>query len=249
MKRLKKLFFPVVCLVIYLGFTGCNNENAFDCVKSTGTRVVQERKVVPFNYILVQDNIDINLIHQSGQTATIEAGKNVINNINLRNTGDTLLITNSNTCNWVRNAQPVTVSLHIQQENLTIIHRGYGEITSHGLLPIPGLNIYSLDAGGNIQLQVLSDALTVYSNSHALITVTGQAYNTYMWMNQGIGKICAEDLQVKNCNVINGGSNEIRVYPVDLLDVEIVENGNVAYYHEPARIKSKIKGSGKLIRK
>jgi hypothetical protein len=70
-----------------------------------------------------------------------------------------------------------------------------------------------------------------------------------MWINKGIGRICAEELKANVCTVINGGSNEIRTFPIDLLEVEIRENGNVVYYNEPAQIKSSIRGSGRLIRR
>ena len=100
-----------------------------------------------------------------------------------------------------------------------------------------------------MNLQVETKTCVVYSNSHALITLTGKTDNLDAWMHKGIGRISAEALQANFCSVKHEGSNEIRIFPVEECKVEIYENGNVLYYNEPNQMTRIIKGSGKVIKK
>jgi hypothetical protein len=241
----------ITCLfLINAVFQSCNQEDAFDCVKSTGAIRSEQRIVPAFHTIILKDNIYLILDTTAAQNAVVEAGKNLLPKIDISTTGDTLIISNKNTCEWVRSAKyPVTVTVGIPAEGLTLIHQGYGKVTSAGTLSARSITVYSESAGGNIDLQIQSASLTMYSNTHALINLTGKADNAFLWINKGIGRIHAENLQVQHCTVKHAGSNEIRVYPLDTLQVEILQNGNVAYYHEPASLISSIRGTGKLIKR
>lgn len=226
----------------------CNRENAFDCAQRTGEIIVQKRQISPFYYLIVKDNIDVVLDNGNEQVAQIKAGKNLMPEIDLQMQGDTLIIANTNSCNWVRSFRhQVTVSLPVSTPDLTLVHRGYGEIKSNGTLSVNGLSIYSLDAGGNIDLQVEAGTVLVYSNSHAFVGLSGQADKLDIWMHKGIGRVYAENLTATNCVVKHEGSNEIRIFPLQESQVEILSSGNVAYYNEPVTMKSAIKGTGSLI--
>jgi hypothetical protein len=241
----------VACLLL-LNFTfqSCNQENAFDCVKSTGPRVTEERTVAAFHTIVLEDNIDLYLDTRVASNATIEAGKNLIPKIDFSYKGDTLVISNKNSCEWVRSYKyPVSVTIGIPAESLALVHQGYGKITNAGSLPLSDLSVLSLDAGGDIELTIRSNSLTIYSNSHALINIAGQVTTSYIWINKGIGRIHAENLQAQYCKVQQEGSNEIRVFPIQKLNVEILQSGNVAYYHQPAELTSRIRGTGRLIKR
>ncbi|MDO1448821.1 DUF2807 domain-containing protein [Rhodocytophaga aerolata] len=236
--------------LLNFSFQSCNQENAFDCVKSTGSIVQEERKLAPFHTIILEDNINLQLKPATSGLATIEAGKNLIPKIELRQKDDTLFISNKNTCEWVRSYKyPVSVTLTITPESFTLFHRGYGKVTSSEGLSVPDAYILSLDAGGNINLKLQTNSLILYSNSHALIELSGQATTASIWLNKSIGRVHAENLSVQQCSVEHGGSNEIRVLPMKELSVAILQNGNVAYYHEPEKLTSTIKGTGKLIKR
>lgn len=228
----------------------CNQEQAFDCAKSTGEIIQVEKTVTPFHYVILEDNIDL-VIKNGNQSSTIvEAGKNLIPKIVLQPKGDTLMISNENTCNWVRNFKHrITVSLSLPEDGVTLVHRGYGTINSSDELQVDNLTIYSLDAGGNIDLQLKAGIVVAYSNSHSFIQLKGQADNLDIWMHKGIGRVFAENLTATQCHVKHEGSNEIRIFPVQEGNVEIFASGNVVYYNEPLTMTSNIKGTGKLIKK
>jgi hypothetical protein len=228
----------------------CNDENSFDCFKSTGPTVVQHRITTPFNYIILEDNIDLYLNNETSVGVIVEGGKNLLRKVEIKNSGDSILISNKNQCNWVRNKkQPIKVTLGVKQEFLLVLHRGYGKVESVAKLAIPTLFINSIDAGGNVILDTKSTDVTVYSNSAAHIKLSGEADSVNLWLNKAIGRISAENLQAGTCQIRHSGNNEIRVFPLNNLEAEITESGTVAYYHEPSVITSTIKGRGKLVKR
>ncbi|QHT69899.1 DUF2807 domain-containing protein [Rhodocytophaga rosea] len=235
---------------ILLFNVSCNQEHAFDCAKSTGEILQVEKVVTPFHYVILEDNIDLVVKNGTDNVATVEAGKNLMPKIALQSQGDTLIISNRNTCNWLRNFKHrITVSLTLPEDAVSLIHRGYGTINSSDVLQVDNLTIYSLDAGGNIDLQLNAGIVIAYSNSHSFIQLNGRADNLDIWMHKGIGRVFAEKLKAINCHVKHEGSNEIRIFPVQEGNVEIFASGNVVYYSEPLTMSSNIKGTGKLIKK
>lgn len=235
---------------LLISISACNSENAFDCAKSTGEIITQEQALPPFRHIILKDNVDLYLTSQPLTTASIKAGKNLMPNIQLQSMGDTLVISNTNTCNWARSFKhQIEVTLPVSNQNIGISHRGYGDIKSLDTLKFPTLYLLSLDAGGDMNLQVQAKTCVVYSNSHALVTLAGHTENLDAWMHKGIGRISAEALYAKFCSVKHEGSNEIRIFPVEECKIEIYESGNVLYYNKPTKMTSTIKGNGKLIRK
>lgn len=250
MSKFYNFYSVIIFIVTLVGAPGCNRENAFDCVQRTGRIVVVERQVDPFYYVIIKDNIDVVLTSGTGNVVKIEAGKNLMPDINLYTQGDTLTISNANSCNWVRSYKHrITVSLPAPNTDLVLFHRGYGKITSTEKLNIQNLSIYSLDAGGNIDLQIQSGKTIAYSNSHAMVQLSGQTSNLDIWMHKGIGRIYTENLMATHCIVKQEGSNEIRIFPIQQSYVEINASGNVAYYNEPVTMTSSIHGSGKLIKR
>lgn len=239
----------LLCLsLLKITFQSCNQENAFDCIKSTGSITQERRSLAAFRVIILEDNINLRLDASTQGVAVVEAGENLIPKINFTHKDDTLIVSNKNSCEWVRSYKyPVSVTIGVGPGSLTLIHQGYGKITSTDILPLPDLSILSLDAGGNIDISIRTNSLIIYSNSHALINLTGQSTMASIWLNKAIGRVHAENLTVQNCTVTHGGSNEIRVFPLKELSVEILQTGNVAYYNEPEKLTSYIKGTGKLI--
>lgn len=250
MQKQPTTLFIITLLLLSLLNQSCDDENAFDCIKSTGVIITEKREVGDFNHVYLEDNVNLYLSTETSSTVSIEAGKNIVPKIHLFTRNDTLFISNKNKCNWTRSYKvPINVRLGINQTKLTITAMGYGEIKSLDTLRIPSLTVLSLNGGSNVTLTIRSDEAWIYTNSHASMQVAGEATNVLMWINEGIGRISAENLQAQNCRVINSGSNEIRVFPIQELTAEIIANGTIAYYNEPLKISSTIKGSGKLIKR
>jgi len=241
----KRIFFPILILITIFFFT-CKSD--IDCLKSTGNNIIKNQKVKPFKSITLMDNIDLEIYNMADSIVKIKAGENLINKIKIENLGDELIISNGNTCNWVRDlSHAVTVKIGINQNLLSINHKGYGKIISIDTIHIPYLLIGSFESGGNFDLKINNNFISIYTNSHALINIEGKSEELNL-RNDGIGRITAEKLKAKKINAKNDGSNEVRVFPIEKLIATITQNGNILYYNEPKELIKSISGSGNLIK-
>jgi hypothetical protein len=228
----------------------CNSENAPDCLKSTGKTVQQRRSISAFTEIILHDDIELYLNHGTDSTVLIEAGENLVPKIEVLQDGTTLTIRNRNTCNWARSyKRPVKVTVGVPHGNLVLTHRGFGKIQSAGPLQIGYLVIGSFDASGDVQLDGRLDYISIYSNSPAHITLSGQSVQLEAWLHNNFGRLSAEHLQAKVCYLTHDGSNEMRVFPIDELKAKISANGTIAYYNDPPTITYEIKSDGKLVKR
>ncbi len=239
-----------ICLLLLPLFAtlACNDEDAPDCLKSSGKVVKQQRMIGRFSQVFLYDDADLYLKMGTESVITVEAGENLLPKIQTTHSGDSLVIRNSNRCNWVRSyRKPLRVTVSIPSgTDLFIIHNGYGEVKSLDSLRLNYLSAVSFDGGGPIDLHGNFNYAVVFSNSPAPISLSGKAEEATIWLNRAIGRLSAEKLVAQKCIVRHSGSNEIRVFPVQELQAEITEHGTVAYYHEPAKIVSTITGKGKL---
>jgi hypothetical protein len=240
------LLLPLVALFA----PACNDENAPDCLKSTGRTVQQRRPITAFTEIELHNDIDLYLTHSPDSTLVIEAGKNLVPEIEVTQQGAKLTIRNRNTCNWVRSyKRPVKVTVGVPRDHLILTHRGFGTIRSAEPLSIGYLLIASIDASGDVQLDGKLDYIVLYANSPSHITLSGQSATLEAWLHGNFGRLSAERLQTKSCILKHDGSNEMRVFPLDELQATISANGTVAYYNEPTRITSQVAKEGKLVRR
>jgi hypothetical protein len=242
------LFLLLVAVVLFA--PSCNDENAPDCLKSTGKTVQQRRPISAFTEIELHNDIDLYLTHSPDSTVMIEAGENLLPKIEVTQHGAKLTIWNRNTCNWVRSYQrPVKVTVGVPHASLLLTHRGFGTIRSAEPLQMGYLNISSFDASGDVQLDGNLGHVVVFANSPSHITLSGQAESLEAWMHRNFGRLSAERLQAKVCVLKHEGSNEMRVFPLEALQATISANGTVAYYNEPARITSEVGKEGKLVKR
>ncbi len=240
------LLLPLVALFA----PSCNDENAPDCLKSTGRTVQQRRPISAFTEIELHDDIDLYLTHTQDSTVLVEAGENLMPKIEVTQQGTKLSIRNRNTCNWVRSyKRPVKVTVGIPRDHLVLTHRGFGTIRSAEPLNIGYLVISSFDASGDMQLDGKLDNIVLYTNSPSHITLSGQSEYLEAWLHNNFGRLSAERLQSRVCLLKHHGSNEMRVFPLEELQATILANGTIAYYHEPARITSQVGKDGKLVKR
>ena len=95
---MKYLIYTLFSLIIL----SCNQEDAWDCIQTSGATVFQELMVAPFERILV--NRDIELIVKQGMDYKVEiqTGANLVNDIEVVVLDSQLQLTDHNTCNLVR---------------------------------------------------------------------------------------------------------------------------------------------------
>ena len=111
---MKKLTYIIVLL-----FFACNSEDANDCFQTSGDIIQQEVAVSSFESILVNRDVELIITQAADYKVTIETGENLINDVKVEVTGNRLVLTDGNTCNYLRDYG--ITKIYVEAPNLTEI--------------------------------------------------------------------------------------------------------------------------------
>ena len=64
-----------------LALVGCDNPDAFDCVKKSGTVTEEEIVLDEFEKVHIYDGLQLNLVYGEARKVTIRGGENLIPNV------------------------------------------------------------------------------------------------------------------------------------------------------------------------
>jgi hypothetical protein len=247
---MKRLIYILILSLIF----ACDSESAGDCFQKTGSIVQNEFSVDSFDKILV--NRDIELIVKEGTTQklVIETGKNLFNDVEAVVTDGKLILTDNNTCNYVRDYGVTKV--YITSPNITEIRSSTQyDISSDGVLTYPNLAILSEDFNapgsftvGNFNLQIDNVNFSVVFNNLSNCFVSGKTNN----LNIGFyaGTTCrfeGPNLIAQNAQIYTRSSNDIIVNPQIQIKGTITGTGDVISLNTPPIIDVEALYKGKLI--
>ena len=245
---MKRLLYIALLLVF-----ACDSEDANDCFQKAGDIIEVEVDVASFNRILV--NRDIELIIKEGPDfgVTVETGKNLLNDIEVEVVEDRLVLTNNNTCNYVRDFGITKV--YVEAPDLSEIRTSSQyDVSSDGVLSFEELTLLSEDFNGeseftvgDFKLTVNSERLSVISNNISFFYVNGEVLNLFVGFFAGSGRFEGENLLAQNVQVNHRGSNDIVVNPQQSLTGTIRGTGDVIAVNEPPVVDVEIIYTGQLI--
>ncbi|MBU3821341.1 DUF2807 domain-containing protein [Flavobacteriaceae bacterium XHP0103] len=246
---MKNLLYIVVALVLF----SCNNENAGDCFQTTGTIVQQEIVVTSFSKILV--NRDIELIIKDGpeQKVVIETGKNLLNDVEAVVTDGKLILTDNNSCNYVRSYGVTKV--YVTAPNISEIRSSTQyDISSEGVLTYPSLRILSEDfnmpgtfTNGNFNLQLDNQTLSVVFNNLSNCYVSGKTNNLNITFAAGTSRFEGADLTAQNIDIWHRSANDMILNPQQSIKGRISGTGNVLCVNQPPTVDVEEQYKGRLI--
>jgi hypothetical protein len=246
---MKKLIY----IFVLITFLGCDTESAFDCFQTSGSIIQKEIMVSSFNRILV--NRDVELIVKQGidYQVVIETGKNLINDVTAEVVGNQLVLTDDNSCNYVRDFGITKV--FVTTPTLTEIRCSTQyEISSDGVLSFNDLvliseNFFSPESFpiGDFRLELDIENLNIISNNLSFYFLNGKAENLSINFAAGNGRFEGQDLVAQNINVFHRGSNDMVVNPQQSLTGSIRSTGDVISVNEPPIVNVEEVFSGRLI--
>ncbi len=239
--------FSVLILTTFLfSILSCNKEGV--CVRQTGEIVTETRPVQDFHFIDVYDNINLILTQDSVMhQIRVEAGENLINGIKTEIDSGRLVLSNENTCNWLRSFEvPVNVYLTFTRLD-TILFQAAGNITCTNTWANDSIYINIIEGTGDVNLKIHVSKSTMQIRYGTVnFQVEGKSSVTYI-SSRGYGPFHAENLQSKFTYVYTFSPNDVFVYAEEELGAEIANIGNVYYTGSPAQIDVNAYGGGKLI--
>lgn len=232
---MKKLTYILLTVL----FVTCSSEDANDCFQTSGSIIQKEVMVPDFNKIRV--NRDVELILKEGieHKVVVETGKNLLNDISIVVTGEVLELSDTNTCNFVRDYGITKV--YVTAPDITEIRNASQfTVSSIGTLHYDSLQLISeshVDASafsvGDFKLEINSQSLSITSNNLSSFYISGEVTELYVGFFAGAGRFEARDLIAQHIDIMHRGSNDMIVNPQQSITGELRSTGNVIAVHQP----------------
>lgn len=241
-----------IYLLILLGFA-CNNEDASDCLQTSGNIIQQKITVPNFERILVNKDVELIIKQATDYKVTIETGENLINDVIAEVIGNQLVLTDNNACNYVRDYGITKV--YVETPTLTEIRCSTQyDISSDGMLNFPSLRLISEDYTapdsypiGDFKLNVNSVNLSITSNNISFFYINGQVENLMVGFYAGDGRFEGENLIAQSINIFHRGTNDIIVNPQQTLTGQLRSTGNLISKTQPPTVNVEQLYTGQLI--
>lgn len=245
---MRKLIYILTVLIF-----SCDSEDANDCIQTAGNIIQLEVEVSDFERILVNRDIELIITEAPEYKVTIETGENLINDVKAEVMGNRLVLTDNNTCNYVRDYGITKV--YVEAPNVTEIRNSSQyQVSSNGILTYSTLNLISEDFNENIEftvgdynLSINNQSLRVTSNGLASFYMDGSTENLSVNFFAGDGRFEGEDLAAQDVTIYHRGSNDMIVNPIQSLSVELRGTGNVIATNEPPIVELEQFYIGQLI--
>lgn len=231
----------------------CDSEDANNCIQTAGNIIQSEVEVADFERILVNRDIELIITEAPEYKVTIETGENLINDVKAEVMGNRLVLTDNNTCNYVRDYGITKV--YVEAPNITEIRNSSQyEVSSNSVITYPTLNLISEDFNENIEftvgdynLTIDNQNLRITSNGLASFYMDGSTENLNVNFFAGDGRFEGEDLVAQAVTIYHRGSNDMIVNPIESLSVELRGTGNVIAINEPPIVQLEQFYIGQLI--
>lgn len=232
----------LICII----FIGCG-KSGVDCVTNSGEVILQNRELLAFDSIELNDYVNLFISQDSISKVVVEAGENIIAGIETTVENRNLVIRNTNTCNWVRSFEK-PINVYISTPNLwKIYYNSSGNITSLNTFKTDSIKLEVWGGCGTIDLDI-----DIYSGFFYLqigtadIHLSGSCGIISMYSGD-FGLLDARDLNSGFAFISNKSSNDCYVKVSQELYATIQSIGNIYYTGNPKEIHTTINGDGSVI--
>jgi hypothetical protein len=246
---MKKLIY-ILCAIVLLA---CDSESASDCFQTSGPIIQKEIAVPSFEKILVNRDIELIIKEGSEYELIMETGENLINDIEALVSSNELILTDTNSCNYVRDYG--ITKIYVTAPNVTTIRSSTQyDISSDGILNFPNITLVCEDFNapgsftvGDFRIQANSASLSVVSNNISSFYISGQVVDLFIGFYSGAGRFEGENLEAQNIDVYHRGSNDMVVNPQQSLTGELRGTGDLISLNSPPIVEIEQLYTGQLI--
>lgn len=233
---------------------------------SNGDVVIETREIAPrFNAICMYNNVNVKLVQSDQPHLELTCPKNLIDKVTTEfsPSGDTLIIKNENTLNWLR-SYDYSIDLTVYYNALLEInYASIGDLRCSD--PIEGYSVRVFDPASNeyvlrnyfylninegsgdidlaIHCNILKNKFSNGTSHVALKGIVGYAEH----VTRSYGLIDASKLQTNIAVVESSSTNDVYVWAESKLDVQLYSIGNIYYKGNPAISVNACTNDGRLI--
>lgn len=247
MKKTISLFLILLSAVM---INSCKKENLFDCFKTSGHVEIRERNLSGFTKIRVEDKFDVYITQGQEYKVSIEAGRDLHENIITEVLDSVLYIKNINKCNFMRNPKKPNIKAFITLPKLRYIRNGgVGDINFQNRFTTDSLDI-RIGNSGDVHANIDVNYLATSTHGNGDLYLEGRVNFSTHYTN-GTNYLHFEDLIIKDKIILNSytiGDCYIHAPETGIMELEIWASGNIYYSGNPASISLKGTGKGSVIK-
>jgi len=243
---MKNKYLSILLVVIFI--SACTKDHMCDCFKNTGEIIKERREIASFDKIILNSQINLFLIQDSGNYVEVECGKKLINGIKTDVENGILTLKNTNKCNWMRSYKyPFNVYCHFTNFK-KIEYNSSGNIKALGTQSYDTIQVDLWDGTGSVNMDVLARVVNIHIHtSPADVNISGNC-NILNVYNRGEGTANCLGLNAENVWVDWRSTNDCYVNTPNNLSAQILYLGNVFYTGNP-KIGSLVESErGRLIK-
>lgn len=238
-------------IIVLLMLSSCGGEQKDDCITKLGKVVSEQRDVLPFDKLYVEDRIKVFLVQDSINYGRIELNgpSNLLNQIESTVTDNQLRLINTNTCNFIRSFN-YDINVYVYIKELTEIHlESIAEVVSNDTININFLNIFH-PALSDINLILSGDEVFIRSRNSASTILRGNL-RVLKGSIEEISNLDAQYLVCEEVYIDTHSPLDCFINATKGMYLKILNSGNIFYINEPTdyKILAEQTGSGQLLKK
>ncbi|MDQ2720766.1 MAG: DUF2807 domain-containing protein [Bacteroidota bacterium] len=239
---MKKLFFGLFALISLNTFA-----QPWQTIKGKGQIKKETREVNAFTSLSSGGAADVQITYGNSKSISIEADENLLPYIETSVEDGKLTIKSKKNVNLKTRSKIVVLVSMTKISSLQ--QSGSGTITGDGAFINDGKTEITTSGSGNIKLGFDSfKGLDLSISGSGNINLSGKSTDNISARISGSGNIDCSSISSNDVDAKISGSGNIKVFANNSIDAKINGSGNVYYKGRATDIKSKVAGSGKVLK-
>jgi hypothetical protein len=226
-------------LILSLGLVFILTACAFG-IEGSGKIATETRTVEKFSGVELKNAANVFITQGETQEVKIEAEDNLIQHITTKVKNNELIIDCEEN---ITSHEPINVYITVKEICLLELS-GSGNITTKNEISCDHLTLH-LGGSGEMKVALKSQSLKATLSGSGNMNLSGSVSESDLRIN-GSGNVNAQKMKSFTSSVNISGSGNTKVDVGNELNVNISGSGNVQYVTEPAKINTKITGSGEV---
>lgn len=222
----------IVLFLSVLFLYSCNQEGAWDCIKTAGELDSERRDLPAFDKISIVDEIELELVQDSVQYVIVHGGKNLIGKVETVVEEGQLRISNENFCDPVRSLKKILkVEVHVKDLK-HIYTESVRNISSRDTLQVTHLTLEVFNGVGTFNALLVGNFSCLVHSGSIDINIAGKADSIYLY-NLGLGYIYASEMIAPYCHLNHESTGDAYIYASNTLNIENYGSGAIYYAGNP----------------
>ena len=235
MKTINVLLIGIFAVLL---FSSCSKKDG--CLSGEGDRISRTYVVSSFDRLAVHGDAEIYISKDSSTSLRIEGQSNILNELNIDDTGGKLEIGEDNCFKNMK-----TLKIYVSTPSLRGIDTyGANDVVSND--SFTGTTFYANQSGsGSMNLMLNVAEFTSSISGSGNIRVTGNAIDQFFRIS-GDGNYECFGLVGDNGDIDISGSGDVEINVSKTLNIEVSGSGNIYYKGNPT-ITQKVSGSANIV--